>query len=97
CDDKLSTDERLKLRSNRQKQVSFHFIDIDSRIFSSLPLNRAYISLNTYYRLVIHKVLPGNVKKAIYIDSDVIVTGDIVELWNISLEDNYIAGALDEG
>lgn len=97
CDDKLSTDERLKLQSNRQKQVSFHFIDIDSRIFSSLPLNRAYISLNTYYRLVIHKVLPGNVKKAIYIDSDVIVTGDIVELWNISLEDNYIAGALDEG
>lgn len=97
CDEKLSSLNRNKLSLNRRNNVSIKFLDIDPGIFSSLPLNRAYISLNTYYRLIIHKILPSNITKAIYIDSDVIVNSDISELWSISIDGYCIAGCYDEG
>ena len=61
----------------------------------NFPLNRSYISINTYYRLLIHDII--NVDKIIYLDSDIIVADDIAKLWNIRIDNACIAGALDEG
>lgn len=96
CDEKLTQTSRDKLIKSRPNNFTIYFIEVPKAIFSFFPLNRQYISVNTYYRLVIQKFLPS-VDKVIYIDSDTIVMDDIAQLWNIPIDDYYLAGALDEG
>jgi lipopolysaccharide biosynthesis glycosyltransferase len=41
-----------------------------------------HVSLVTYYRILIPDVLPISVERVIYLDCDLIINGDISELWN---------------
>lgn len=96
CDNNLTSDKRELLHFGLKPNVTIKFVEIDPDLFSSLPLNRSYISLNTYYRLVIHKVLP-DIDKVIYLDSDMICLDDIVKLWQENLDGKCIGASLDEG
>lgn len=62
-------------------------------IADKLPL-RDYYSKTTYYRLFIAEMFDYN--KAIYIDSDTIVLGDISELYNEDIKDNYVGACLEQ-
>lgn len=95
CDIKLSNESRNIIVSNMKNKGIVEFIDIDSSLLQGLPLNREYISINTYYRLLIHKLIDSD--KVIYIDSDVIVSDDILYLWDFDISGAYIGGVLDEG
>jgi lipopolysaccharide biosynthesis glycosyltransferase len=61
---------------------------------NNITLNN-YVSLACYYRLLIPELLPKNLKKVIYLDSDLIVRGDLEDLWQIDLEENYVLAAQD--
>ena len=63
-------------------------------VSDNLPI-RDYYTKSTYYRLFIPDLFP-QYEKAIYIDSDTIVLGDISELYDIDLKDNYVAAAHDQ-
>ncbi len=63
-------------------------------IADRLPL-RDYYSKTTYYRLVIAEMFP-QYRKAIYIDSDTIVQGDISELYNTDIGDAYLGGCHEQ-
>ncbi len=54
-----------------------------------------YFTLTIYYRLFIPAMFP-ELDKAIYIDSDVVVLGDLAELFDTELGDNYIAACNDK-
>ncbi|MEC4813806.1 MAG: glycosyltransferase family 8 protein, partial [Scytonema sp. PMC 1069.18] len=41
-------------------------------------------------------ILPKHFKKAIYLDSDMVVTGNLAELWDIDIQDNYILAVQDD-
>jgi len=71
------------------EDVSFYLESISDR----LPL-RDYYSKTTYFRLFIAE-MHEEMKKAIYIDSDTIVKGDIYKLYNHDLGNN-IVGACHE-
>ena len=96
CDEKLSEQSRISISENRSSHVKFYFYDVDVTLFSSLPLNRNHISINTYYRLVIHNLL-RHIDKVIYIDSDTVVFGNIAELWQEDINDYTVGACLDEG
>jgi lipopolysaccharide biosynthesis glycosyltransferase len=96
CDENLTETKRNLLLNGLKPNIKINFIEINPSLFSSLPLNRSYISLNTYYRLVIHKVLP-DVHKVIYMDSDMICVDDIAKLWTENLDGKCIGASLDEG
>lgn len=53
-----------------------------------------YFTLTIYFRLFIADMFP-EYDKGIYIDSDIIVTGDISELYNYELGENIIGAATD--
>ncbi len=55
---------------------------------------RDYYSKTTYFRLFISEMFP-QYDKAIYLDSDMVIKGDIAELYNHDLGDNYV-GACHE-
>lgn len=56
---------------------------------------RHYYSRETYCRIFIPRVFP-QYDKVIYLDSDIVVTGDISELYDTDLGDNLVAAANEE-
>ena len=92
----ISLDMMNKTKELANDNFSIEFNNVDSFLKSishKLPL-RHYYSKTTYYRLFIAEMFP-DYDKAIYIDSDTVVLGDIAELYNHDLGDNYI-GACNE-
>ncbi len=63
-------------------------------IHDKLPI-RDYYTKTTYYRLFIAEKFP-QYKKAIYIDSDTVVLGDISGLYSYELGDNYVGAAHEQ-
>jgi lipopolysaccharide biosynthesis glycosyltransferase len=71
------------------------YIHVDNKSIGSAKIN-GHISIATYYRILLPNIFPS-LNKILYIDSDVIVTAPLNELWSIELEDNYAAAVQDSG
>lgn len=97
CDKFFSNEIKLRLLDFENENIKIVFLNVNVSDFSIYPLNREHISIATYYRLGLHKLLPNDVNKIIYLDADLVVLDNICKLWNTDFEDNYIAGAPDEG
>jgi lipopolysaccharide biosynthesis glycosyltransferase len=69
-----------------------NFVDMGTA-FAASPLENEWPA-PSYYRLLIPSLLP-NYKKCIYLDTDIIVSRDLMELFNTDLEGFYIAGVKD--
>ncbi len=86
-------EETYKLNA---ENLEILFVDVKeqlNKIGKILPL-RDYYSKTTYFRMFIAEMFP-EYEKAIYIDSDTIVLGDVSELYNIDIKDCYV-GACHE-
>lgn len=72
------------------------FEDVNERLslVSNALDTRDYYSKTTYYRFFIQKMFP-EYDKALYLDADIIVKGDISEFYNIDIGENFI-GAIEE-
>jgi lipopolysaccharide biosynthesis glycosyltransferase len=77
------------------EQLEIHAIKPDPALFHNLALTR-YLTTTAYYRLLMPQVLPEQVDKAIYLDCDMIVRGDLAELWQMDVDDNYVLAVLDD-
>lgn len=86
----ISIKNKRKLRSIivRHRNCDIEFLKMDNKIFS--VFNTKCFSINAFYRYVI-PILKKDITKAIYIDADIIITGNIEELYQISLEDYKLA------
>lgn len=49
----------------------------------------------SYIKLYLDDYLPKNVERVLYLDSDVLVVGDLTELWEMDLQGNAAAGVID--
>lgn len=91
------TDEmKRKVLELQNDNFEISFEDVTEHLKSiadKLPI-RDYYSKTTYYRLFIAEMFP-EYNKAIYIDSDTVVQGDISELYNTHIGDAYV-GACHE-
>jgi len=86
--------EKVMELKNDNFEISFDDVtDYLHSISDKLPV-RDYYSKTTYYRLFIAEMFP-ELDKAIYIDSDTVVQGDISELYNTNIKDAYL-GACHE-
>ena len=95
---KFSLDITSKFYKLKSKYSGFNinFVEM-GKTFSYKKMQIAHITSPTYYRLKIAHILPAEYNKAIYLDVDTIVLQDLSELYNIDLEDNYIAGVKAAG
>ena len=78
------------------ENFSFRFVNVKLKrlMYNSKLHTRDYYSKSTYYRLFIQNLFP-KIDKALYLDSDIIVNGDISELYFTDIE-NYLVGAAVE-
>lgn len=93
---KISEDKKQKVIKLANENFKIYFDDVTNYLKSisyRLPI-RDYYSKTTYYRLFISEMFP-ELNKALYLDSDMIVLGDISELYNHDIGENYV-GACNE-
>jgi lipopolysaccharide biosynthesis glycosyltransferase len=84
--EKKYRDAALKLTQKYPCTISF--IEMDKHMPKILP---GHLPSATYYRLFIPMLLP-NLEKCIYIDSDILVLKCLRELYDIDMQDYYLAG-----
>ena len=78
-----------------QKGGKIDYCYVDEELLTLLPMpkdsNLKHISKATYYRLFLDSLLPKSVEKVLYLDCDIIVRGNLMDLWNIDLTNYAIA------
>jgi len=80
----------------RKHKATAHFIFIDKTLLHNLRIPGVYTKLQVhYYKLIIPYVLPADIKRVIFLDSDMVVLEDISKLWNIDLGSSAFAAAQD--
>lgn len=94
--DETWTDAETKKFSNLANSFNstFKVIVVDFDIVKDFP-KTFHISLPTYYRLQACNLLPNNIHKILYLDGDMIVSGDIRPLWDITMDGLAVAGVPD--
>lgn len=89
-----SYEKRIKEFESEDVKIEFIFLkETIEKIKAKFHL-RDYYSIETYYRFFIANMFP-QYDKVLYCDCDVIVLGDIAELYNHNI-DNYLVGACPE-
>lgn len=54
-----------------------------------------HLTIETYYRLFLDSAFDGSVSRVVYLDSDLVVLGDLAALARVPLEGKTVAAALD--
>lgn len=95
----LSEENKNKLSLLAEPHFKIEFIPMSDGLESitdrkSNHLRCEYFTLTIYFRLFIAAMFP-QYDKGIYIDSDVVLLGDIAELFNTDIGDNYIGACYD--
>lgn len=74
--------------------VSVQVIRPDLSLVSDFATSH-HISHAAYLRLLASKLLPQDIEKVIYLDSDLLVMDDVTKLWQCELGDAYVAAVAD--
>ncbi|MGI8504904.1 MAG: glycosyltransferase family 8 protein [Hassallia sp.] len=89
------TNKRKIIKSLNSEQIDISWVQPDNTLFEELLLTR-HLTVSSYYRIFIPELLPKKFDKAIYLDTDMVVTGDLEELWKIDVGDNYVLAVQDD-
>jgi lipopolysaccharide biosynthesis glycosyltransferase len=88
------TTENKRNLSILEERYSFRitYVVPDAKLFRGFPTDIWPIA--AYYRIVIAQLLPPNIEKVIYLDCDLIIRGDIQELFLCGLDSHAIGAAV---
>ena len=87
--------DKIKMRENQRFAIDF--VDISNSVekIKSYFKNVYHFSIVTYYRIFISSLFP-QYDKIVYLDCDVVVLGDVSQLYNIDLGNNILAATPDQ-
>ena len=93
----LRSDNIAKVKQNERPGFAIDFIDISKRIekIRSHFKNIYHFSIVTYYRLFIASLFP-QYDKILYLDCDIVVLGDVAELYHTDLGQNILGAVTDQ-
>ncbi len=86
--------DKKKLRiAEKMFKAKFRYYLTDDKLFYGLPVLGGY---SAYYRILMPKLLPKSVDKALYLDCDTIVENDLMGLFSIDLSGKALAAVEDK-
>lgn len=93
----LDPDNVARIKRNERPGFEIEFVNISEQLegIKSKLKNVYHFSIVTYYRLFIASLFP-QYDKVIYLDCDLVVTGDISELYNTELNENILGACPEE-
>lgn len=92
--DFTESDKNVILHLGEKHQNQINFIEVDQKRFESFPLS-SHFTVETYFRFLIPSMIPDEVHKILYLDVDIIVRGDLEELFEIDMEEYLFAACPD--
>ena len=95
--DKLNEYNTAVLCGMATDNVSVETINVTKKLdaFGDMLHLRDYYTKTTYYRFFIPALFP-QYERGLYLDCDIVVKGDISQLYNVALDDNILAAAPEE-
>ena len=86
----------LKNIEDKYKNSKFFFCDVNATIFFNIPSNqKKKYPKETFYRLLLANYIPD--ERVIYLDGDTFIFYDLIEMYNLEMDSNYILGFADNG
>ena len=74
---------------------SLETVRVAPGLIDGVPIS-GYITPAAYDRLLLGDVLPADVSRVLYLDSDIVIAGSIAELWNLDLGGNVVGAVASE-
>ena len=93
----ITEENKCKIESLKKdyKNFSIEFVKIDHKRFDGFGIPE-YLTIATYFRFLLADMFP-KIGKAIYLDIDILVRGDIARLFKKDLDGYEIAAVEDQG
>ena len=93
----VSEEHKNQIKKFEDENVNIEFVDLSYYIekVKNKLYTRDYYTNTTYFRLFLPELYP-QYNKVLYLDSDIIVLGDISELFNTDMGTNLVAAAPDD-
>lgn len=75
------------LHKNREECLGeVNICEVDDSVIKRIPVNiHSYFTITVFYRFLIADLLPRDVDRVLYLDCDILVRGDIAELYEMDL------------
>ena len=85
----------LEMRNIRTFELEFISVNRDDYLKWADGQDMRWLSVGAYYRFAIPEKAPQSISRVLYLDSDIVVDGDLSELWKIDLSGCY-GGVVEE-
>jgi lipopolysaccharide biosynthesis glycosyltransferase len=80
--------KRRIAKSIPAQKVELFWVQPSQHILDKLPVSEKY-PISIYYRLLLPQIVPDHIRKIIYLDADLVVKGNIAQLWDLPLDEYY--------
>lgn len=70
-------------------------IKVNDDCLGDVPILRNDFNKTPYYKLLIPELIPKNINRILYLDVDIVVNGNIKELYYLDINDKFIAAVPD--
>lgn len=87
---------RMLVESWNDPRAEVSWVQPDLSVLDGLPVT-GHVNATTYVRLLLQHSLPLDVDRVIYLDSDLLVLGDLADLWSLPWQDVACLAAPDVG
>jgi len=84
--------EFIKISDSLIDSITKAHDNLKTELTTSRP---EHVSITSFYRLLIPNLLPKQLEKVIYLDCDLVIMGDLSQLWQIDFGENYILAVRD--
>lgn len=73
-----------------------HFYQPDEKLLEKFVIPKhTHFSIATYYRLFFPELISPEIKKLLYLDTDIVIIGDLAPLYNINIDQVPLAASVD--
>lgn len=76
-------------------KLEFLFYQVNVELFYDMTNLRDGLSIETFFRLLLPQEMPENIDRVLYIDADVVINDDVSKIYNLDIENYYLAGVVD--
>ncbi|MDC0957045.1 glycosyltransferase [Flavobacteriaceae bacterium] len=96
-DNNIGRKRKLKIvNSIDSSKINITFLKVSSCLKNTLDVFPNGSKFTHYYRLFLPNILPQNINRVLYLDCDMLVLKDLYGLWNTTLKQNEIIGAVQD-
>ena len=90
----LSTDSKVRLKSLSGDDAKVVVHEVDGAEFAGVTSGNAHVSGTAMFKFKLPRIFP-NLNRVLYLDGDIVVRGDLSELWQTELDNAYVAAVED--